>query len=82
MPVLICSSIRLYGEGIAELLSRRGFAVVGAAVTAAECVRLAGMQPSVAVLVDLAGADGLDAIERLSAELPDAGIVARLNGSG
>jgi two-component system nitrate/nitrite response regulator NarL len=73
---MICSSIRLYGEGIAELLTRRGFPVVGTAPTAEECVRVAGAHASMAVLVDLAGTDGLAALERLATELPDAGIVA------
>ncbi len=79
--VLVVAKVRLYREGLADLLARAGFDVVGTSVDADEAVaELADVQPEL-VLLEVAGHNGVAEIRRL-ATVSDASIVAfGLSGS-
>jgi len=74
--ILICSPIRLYGEGLAKLLAGDRFEVVGAAVDphawASDAERV---EPEV-VLVDLAQRETVEAVRPLARTLTGATLVA------
>jgi DNA-binding NarL/FixJ family response regulator len=75
--VLIIARIRLYGEGLAECLTRRStFSVVGIASDLSEALSLLeDNQPNV-VLYDLSIQEGLEGIKTLSNQHPSIRIVA------
>ena len=77
ISVLILSDIRLYRDGLAEVLARRrSIAVVGSAAEREEGVGLAvELEPEV-VLVDMAMPESLATVRELRAHVPGARVVA------
>jgi two-component system, NarL family, nitrate/nitrite response regulator NarL len=76
MRVAIIASIRLYREGLAEVLVREGIEVVGSAAdghAGVGCVRAA--QPDVALL-DMAMLDGTPIVQTLADSAPGVRVVA------
>jgi DNA-binding NarL/FixJ family response regulator len=76
LRVLFCSRIRLYREGLVEVMRRRGFAMTGT-----EPPPLGGSAPTQepdpdVVLVDLAEPSGIDAIRHFVAARPASPVVA------
>jgi DNA-binding NarL/FixJ family response regulator len=74
---LVVSDIRLYRQGLTEMLGRDGrLEVCGNAAIGAEALELAGrMHPNV-VLMDMAVPDGLETIRRMPAVSPEAKVIA------
>jgi AmiR/NasT family two-component response regulator len=76
LRVLFCSRIRLYREGLVEVMRRRGFAMTGTVPPP-----LGGSAPTQdpdpdVVLVDLAEPSGIDAIRHFVAARPASPVVA------
>ena len=73
--MLVCTPIRLYLEGLLEVLGKRGLTVSGAIDGIADCIAKAqGLDPDV-VLVDIANAGGEAIIRRLVTQLPRTPVV-------
>ena len=65
--VFVVAEVRLYREGLAALLGREGFDVVGTGVDAeSSLAALVAAQPEL-ILLDVAHANGVDSIRRLAA---------------
>jgi two-component system, NarL family, nitrate/nitrite response regulator NarL len=76
LRVLFCSPIRLYREGLVEVMSRRGFIMASTEPVAAAVARAAeDLDPEV-VLVDLAEPSGIETVRQLVAARPEAPVVA------
>jgi len=78
MRVLLVDDHALFREGLASLLSYQDdFDVVGEAGSADAAVEQArSLQPDLILMdIDLAGADGIEAARRITAEMPDMTIV-------
>jgi two-component system, NarL family, nitrate/nitrite response regulator NarL len=75
MRVLVVAEVRLYREGLADLLRGAGVDVFGTAVDLDGCKRF-DVDAADIVLLDVAGAAGVDGIRRAADELPGAAIVA------
>jgi two-component system, NarL family, nitrate/nitrite response regulator NarL len=76
LRVLFCSPIRLYREGLVEVMSRRGFAMASTEPVAAAVAHAAeDLDPEV-VLVDLAEPSGIETVRQLVAARPEAPVVA------
>jgi two-component system nitrate/nitrite response regulator NarL len=75
--VLVCSPIRLYGEGLVAVLgSTGGIDVVGCELIVEDCVRAArALRPDV-VLLDMAMPDAVRLVGALREHAPDARVVA------
>jgi two-component system, NarL family, nitrate/nitrite response regulator NarL len=74
--VFVVVEVRIYREGLADLLARAGIDVVGTGVDLDSTrVALAATQPDI-VLLDVARAAGAAAIRRLVADLPGTRVVA------
>jgi two-component system nitrate/nitrite response regulator NarL len=73
----ICAAIRLYREGLAQILASTGvIEVVGTAAAPAEAAeRLLGVDVEI-LLIDIAAADAFSELPRLRAVAPDAKVVA------
>ena len=80
--VFVVARVRLYREGLADLLARAGFEIVGTGVEAGSCgTDLLATRPDL-VLLDVIGADDVAAIRRVVNVMPHAAIVAfGLSGS-
>ncbi len=80
--VFVIAGVRLYREGLADLLARSGFDVVGTGVDLDSCGEaLSAKRPDI-VLLDVAREDDVAAIGQLAAAVPGAAIVAfGLSGS-
>jgi two-component system, NarL family, nitrate/nitrite response regulator NarL len=80
--VFVVAHVRLYREGLADLLARAGFDVVGTGVDADSCsAALSAAQPDI-VLLDVVGAADVAAIRQLVSALPGAAVVVfGLSGS-
>jgi two-component system nitrate/nitrite response regulator NarL len=80
--VFVVAHVRLYREGLADLLARAGFEVVGTGVDVDLCsAALSEAQPDI-VLLDVVGADDIAAIRQLVTALPGAAVVTfGLSGS-
>ncbi len=80
--VFVVARVRLYREGLADLLARAGIEVAGTGVDLDTCrATLSATQPDI-VLVDVAGEDDVAAIRRLATALPGAAVVTfGLSGS-
>lgn len=76
VKIVICTGVRLYRDGLAELLRARGAIVVATAATPAECLALVAEHRPSAVLFDVATAEGVGSIARLAREAPTVRIVA------
>src|SRR5436853_850034 len=76
IQVVVLSDIRLYREGLAEILRGRGLAVVGAAGDRAKGLALVLERQPEIVLVDTAMTDAMAAIRALLAAAPQVPIVA------
>jgi two-component system, NarL family, nitrate/nitrite response regulator NarL len=75
--VLICSPVRLYREGLADVLSRTdGMSVVDVASTEAECLDAARRLAPGVTLLDLMTGGSLDTIRTLASEVPATQVVA------
>jgi two-component system, NarL family, nitrate/nitrite response regulator NarL len=75
--VLVCSPVRLYREGLADVLSHKnGLSVVAVASTDAECLAAARQLSPGVTLLDLATVGSLDAIRMLASEVPETRVVA------
>jgi two-component system, NarL family, nitrate/nitrite response regulator NarL len=77
LSVLIVSEVRLYREGLAELLARRGtLHVIGTAIHTADALtRACELEPAIVVL-DYAAADSLSFSRALTQVRPDIRVVA------
>jgi DNA-binding NarL/FixJ family response regulator len=72
----VVGEVRIYREGLAELLARAGIDVAGTAVDLYSCrAAIAEKRPDI-VLFDVAGSAGVSAIRRLVDDLPGTTIVA------
>ena len=80
--VFVLARVRLYREGLADLLAHTGIEVAGAGVDLDTCrAALSATQPDI-VLLDVAGEDDVAAIRRLVTAQPGAAVVAfGLSGS-
>jgi DNA-binding NarL/FixJ family response regulator len=81
--IMVADRSALFARGVSELLTARGYEVVGVASTAEELLALAAAHPEAMVLVDelLGGETDPDFIRELAAQRPEQSIVA-LNGTG
>ena len=77
MRILIADDHALFRDSLKSLLAARDFEVVGEARDGAEAVDLAWKLKPDVVLMDLTmpGMDGIEATQRLSAELPEVKVV-------
>jgi two-component system nitrate/nitrite response regulator NarL len=75
MRVQILADIRLYREGLADLLARRGIDVMDTTAEAAGVSDARTPRPDV-VLVDMAMPDAIPTLRRLAAVFPDVSAVA------
>jgi len=73
----ICAAIRLYREGLAQILASTGLIeVIGTAAAPAEAAeRLRGLEPDI-LLIDIAAGDAFSALPRLRDSAPEAKVVA------
>lgn len=80
--VFVIARVRLYREGLADLLARAGIEVAGTGVDLDMCrAALSATQPDI-VLVDVAGEDDVAAIRRFVTALPGTAVVTfGLSGS-
>jgi DNA-binding NarL/FixJ family response regulator len=74
--VLIVSDIRLYREGLAQVVDRGTLHVAGAFATVADALGQLSEQPPDVVLLDMANPNALAGIRSARARLPSAKIVA------
>jgi DNA-binding NarL/FixJ family response regulator len=81
--ILVADRSALFARGVSELLTARGYEVVGVASTTEELLALAPAHPDAMVLVDevLGGETDPDFIRALAAQQPERSIMA-LNGTG
>lgn len=75
MRVLVVGAVRLYREGLVELLRGAGVDVVGTAVDLDGCQGFDGERADI-VLLDVAGTAGVAGIRRAVDELPGMAVVA------
>jgi len=74
--VFVVGEVRLYREGLAELLAGAGIDVAGTGIDVFSCrAAIAEERPDI-VLLDVAGSGGVGAIRRLVDELPGSTVVA------
>jgi two-component system, NarL family, nitrate/nitrite response regulator NarL len=74
---LIISEVRFLRESLAEILTRAaGVRVCRHSATLAQALAMTAAQPPEIVLLDVAFPDGIEAVARLSAVLPQASVVA------
>jgi two-component system, NarL family, nitrate/nitrite response regulator NarL len=76
LRVLFCSPIRLYRDGLVEVMSRRGFAMTSTDPQPAAVAQASeDLDPEV-VLVDLAETSGIDTVRHMVATRPASPVVA------
>lgn len=77
MSVLIVSDIRLYREGLAQVLGRESvFRLVGTASSPDDAMTQVRARPPDLLLVDMAMAESANLIRNIRAQIPDAKVVA------
>jgi two-component system nitrate/nitrite response regulator NarL len=77
VAVLVVSDIRLYRDGLAELLDRESaLCVVGSAASVAAALTLMAARRTGVILVDMALSEPLAAVATLAAAVPGARIIA------
>jgi DNA-binding NarL/FixJ family response regulator len=76
IDVFVLGETRLYREGLADLLTGAGFHVTGTGTDLASSASALRVAPPNIVLLDVAGAEGIDPIRSLVELLPDAAVVA------
>jgi DNA-binding NarL/FixJ family response regulator len=65
--LFVVSATRLYRDGLADILGREGFDIVGTAANALDCAAQIDEPPADAVLLEVGGADGIPAVRTLTA---------------
>lgn len=74
--LLIVTDVRLYREGLAQILSRKeSLRVVGTAGTMSDALDRLRSDPADVVLVDMAMPEGLDTVRMIAARAPDVKVV-------
>ena len=77
MRLFICSDVRIYREGLAEVLGARdGIVVAGAASEPDQCLRDVGVSSPDVVLLDMATAGSVELVRALRRALPATPVVA------
>ncbi len=76
ISVFVLDEIRIYREGLTDLLRQAGVDVVGNAADVSAAVAALEVCPADLVLLDVGGAEGVAAIGMLLDRLPDAAVIA------